>query len=187
MDSEKPKATQSSKIWTWYANVLFHFSEAVHTARRESVPRYRPKVVSRRSHRKNPICKWRHSYSISPCQTLFSKNKYELCNDYKAVDCHRTSNCVHTGTRCPLLCPSTSSRPCTLAPAPCSNSNVGILKKRVCLYFSARRVAYLATVSGHQVWRLPYFSACNKGNRTRLPARRLFVPLMSNSAFNKTE
>ena len=32
-----------------------------------------------------------------------------------------------------------------------------------------------------------HLSACNKGNRTRLPARGLFVPLMLNSAFDKTE
>ena len=40
-------------------------------------------------------------------------------------------HCVHTGTRCPLLCPSTRSQPCPQAPAPCLNSRVGTWKKGV--------------------------------------------------------
>ena len=61
-----------------------------------------------------------------------------------------------------------------------------VFLKKECVHISAQRVAFSGTVSGHQVWTLHYFSACIKGNRTRLPARRLFVPLMSNSAFKKT-
>ena len=57
--------------------------------------------------------------------------------------------------------------------------------KKGCIDISTQRVPYSGTVSGHQVWRLPYFSVCNKGNRTRLPARRLIVPLMWNSALIK--
>ena len=83
---------------TWYADVLFHFSGAVHvpTACRESVASYGPKVVSS-SHRKDPICNCVHSYSITPCHTPFKKKK-RLCNDYKAVVSHRTNKYgVQTG------------------------------------------------------------------------------------------
>ena len=55
----------------WYANVLFHFSGAVHTSR-DPLHGYQPKMVLR-SRRKYPICNCVHSYSISPCQTPFFK------------------------------------------------------------------------------------------------------------------
>ena len=50
---------------TWFANVLFHFSGAVHTAR-HPLHGYQPKMVFC-SRRKYPICNCVHSYSISSC------------------------------------------------------------------------------------------------------------------------
>ena len=61
---------------------------------------------------------------LSPCQTPFSN--MSLVARTKQWTAWNLKNCVHTGTRCPLLCPNTRSRPCTrAAPARCPNSSVG--------------------------------------------------------------
>ena len=83
---------------------------------------------------KHPICNCVHSYSISPCQTPFFKNMSFATITKPWSLTELVIKCVHTGTQCPLLCPSTSSRSCTRAPAPCPNSSMGMLGKRVCSY-----------------------------------------------------
>ena len=76
---------------------------------RKPVPGYWHKMVSC-SHFEYPICDCVHSYSISPCQmplwniSLWQREQSSgLQGTYK--------NCVHRGTQCPLLCPSTRWRP----------------------------------------------------------------------------
>ena len=98
--------------------------------------------------------------------------------------CHRTNkNGVHTGTWCPLLRPSTRSRPCTGAPAPCPNSSVGMLEKMSVFTLVPSEYRTRAPCPGTKCGGSPT-STCMKGNRTRsLPTRRLFVPLMSNFRF----
>ena len=84
-----------------------------------------------------------HSYSISPCQTPFwNMNWLARTKQWTARNLQKL---LHTGTRCPLLCPSTRSRPCTWAPAPCPNSSVGMLGKRVCSHWCP-----VGTVLGHR-------------------------------------
>ena len=84
-----------------------------------------------------------HSCSIPPCQTPFwSMNWAARTKQWNARNLQKL---LHTGTRCPLLCPSTRSRPCTWAPAPCPNSSVGMLEKRVC-----SRWCPVGTVLGHR-------------------------------------
>ena len=78
-----------------------------------------------------PICNCAHSYFLSPFQTPFFLKNMSFATITKPWShCYRTNkNVVHTGTWCPLLCPSTRSRPCTRAPAPCPNSSGGMLEK----------------------------------------------------------
>ena len=168
----------------WYANVLFHFSGAVHTSRDE-LNVYRPKRMLLSS-RKYPICNWVHSYSISPCQTPFFKSMRfaTISKPWMATELTKTVCTQEPGAHF-------HARVQGLDLVLGHRHRVRILAwvclKKGCVHISAQRVPYLGTVSGHQVWRLPYFFAYNRGNRTSLPARRLFVPLMSNSDFNKTE
>ena len=84
-----------------------------------------------------------HSYSISPCQTPFWNMSWAA--RAKQWNAQSLQKLLHTGTRCPLLCPSTRTRPCTLAPAPCPNSSVGMLEKKVCSHWCP-----VGTVLGHR-------------------------------------
>ena len=148
-------------------------------------PNLVPGREPRYGYREYPICNCVHSYSISPCQTPFFKNMSFATITKPWSLTELVINCVHTGTQCPLLCPSTSSRSCTRAPAPCPNSSMGMLGKRVCSYQCPA-----STVLGHRV-RAPSVKAallfCLQQRKQDTSACRLFVPLMSNSAFNKTE
>ena len=103
--------------------------------------------------------------------------------------CHRTNkNSVHTGTWCPFLCPSTRSRPCTRAPAPCPNSSVGMLQKKGVFTLVPSEYRTWAPCPGTKCEGCLTFPRTTKEiGHARLPARRLFVPLMSNSDFHKTE
>ena len=102
---------------------MFHFSGAVHIDQ-ESVPSYRPKVVSS-SHREYPICNCVHSYSISPLSDVIFKKK----NMSFAMI---TKPCAHRG-------PVPTFAPCTRASKPYPNSSVGML------HISAQRVPYFGT------------------------------------------
>ena len=148
-------------------------------------PNLMPGREPRHGYREYPIYNCVHSYSISPCQTPFFKNMSFATITKPWTLTELVTVCtqgpgVHFFARVQVLDLVLGHR-----------LRVRILAwvclEKGCVHISARRVHYLGTGSGHQVWRLPYFSACNKGNRARLPARRLFVPLMSNSAFNKIE
>ena len=60
--------------------------------------------------------------------------KHELSNEYKALNCPRSKkNGVHTGTSCPLLCPSTRSRLFIWAQAGITPEFYSVvLEKRLC-------------------------------------------------------
>ena len=109
------------------------------------------------SHFEYPICDSVHSYFISPCQTPFET--WAFSSKDEAMDYLRTNkNCVHTGTRCPLLCLTTRWRPCGRAPAPCPSSSVGTWKKGVfTLVPSEYRTR--APCPGTKCERCPYFAS----------------------------
>ena len=109
------------------------------------------------SHFEYPICDSVHSYFISPCQTPFET--WAFSSKDEAMDCLRTNkNCVHTGTRCPLLCLTTRWRPCGRAPAPCPSSSVGTWRKGVfTLVPSEYRTR--APCPGTKCERCPYFAS----------------------------
>ena len=80
-----------------------------------------------------PICDCIHSFSISPCWTPFdlkhelsSEKKHWTARNLQKLFAHRDRL-----TRCPLLCSSTRSRPCTRVLAPCPNFRVRTWKKGV--------------------------------------------------------
>ena len=122
--------------------------------------------------------------SFPPFRRHFLK-KHELCNDYKAV----VSAIELTRTVCTQgpgahFCAQAQGLDLVLGHRHRARILAWVCLKKECVHISTQRVPYSGSVSGHQVWRLPYFSACNKGNRTQsLPTRRLFVPLMSNFRF----
>ena len=136
-------------------------------------PNLVPGREPRHWYREYPICNCVHSYFISPRQTPFFKNM----------------------SFAPITKPWTLTElvtVCTQGPGVHFCARVQVLElvlghrlrvrilawvcfKKGCIHISTQRIQYSGTVSGHQVWRLPYFSACNKGNRTRLPARRLII------------
>ena len=73
------------------------------------------------------------AYIVTPFLSVrrhFFKNM-SLATITKPWTATELKNGVHTGTQCPILCPSTRSRPCTRAPAPCPNSSSGTRKKGV--------------------------------------------------------
>ena len=112
---------------------------------RKPVPGYWHKMVSC-SHFEYPICDCVHSYSISPCQmplrniSLWQREQSSgLQGTYK--------NCVHRGTQCPLLCPSTRWRPqLVVEHRHRARILAWVLEKRVCSYQCLAN-----TVIGHRV------------------------------------
>ena len=76
------------------------------------------------SHLDHPVCGM-SSYIVTPFHPV--RRYFETWAnsiEYKVVDFTRTNKTgVHTGTRCPLLCPSTRPRPCTQVSASCPNSS----------------------------------------------------------------
>ena len=148
-------------------------------------PNLVPGREPRYGYREYPICNCVHSYSISPCQTPFFKNM-----SFVTITKPWTlTEVVNVCTQGPGVhfCARVQVVDLVLWQRYRVRILAWVFLKKECVHISARRVPYSGIVSGHPVWTLHYFSACIKGNRTRLPAHRLFVPLMSNSAFNKTE
>ena len=137
-----------------------------------SCPNLVPGREPRHGYREYPICYCVHSYSISPCQTPFFKNMSfaTITKPWtltELVTVYTQGPGVHFCARVQVLELVLGHR-----------LRVRILAwvcfKKGCIHISTQRIQYSGTVSGHQVWRLPYFSACNKGNRTRLHEGYLF-------------
>ena len=127
-------------------------------------PNLVPGREPRYGYREYPICNCVHSYSISPCQTPFFKNMsfVTITKPWtltELVNVYTQGPGVHFCARVQVLYLLLGHR-----------LRVRILAwvclKKGCVHISAQRVQYLGTGSGHQVWRLPYFSSCNRGNRT---------------------
>ena len=82
------------------------------------------------SHLEYPICDCVHSKFVSPCETpLWNMSLVARTKQWTAPELNK--NALYTRTRCPLLCLSTRSRPCTWAPAPWPNFSVGSWKNGV--------------------------------------------------------
>ena len=135
-----------------------------------------------RSRRKYPVCNCVHSYSISLCQNPF----------FKSMRFATISK--------PWMGTELTKTVCTQGPGAHFHARVQgldlvlghryrvrilawVCLKKGCVHISAQRVPYFGTKCEGCLT----FPRTTKGNRTRLPARRLFVPLMSNSDSNKTE
>ena len=117
-------------------------------------------------YREYPICNCVHSYSISPCQPPFFKNmnfgmitKRWMATEVTKTVCTQGPG-AHFRARVQGLDLVLGHR-----------HRVRILAwvclKNGCVDMTTRPVQYSGTGSGHQVWGLPYFSSCNKGNRTQ--------------------
>ena len=97
-----------------------------------------------------PRCNYVHSYSISPyiIQTLFW-NMSLAASTNKSTALPQNKNDVHTGTRCPLLCPSTRS-----------NSSAGTWKKGVFTLVPSKygnRAPCPGDKCERRLWNLRYF------------------------------
>ena len=117
-------------------------------------------------YREYPICNCVHSYSISPCQPPFFKNMNfgMITKRWMATELTKTVCTQGPGAH---FRARVQSLDLVLGHRQRVRILAWVCLKKGCVDISSQRVQYSGTGSGYQVWRLPYLSSCNKGNRTQ--------------------